>query len=88
MDSLDSLQIALPPDVSAFVKQQMTAGGYDSATDYVVELIDSARRQKVLDEMKQLVLEGLKSEARPMTRQDWEDMRREVRERLAAERGE
>lgn len=86
-NTADLLSIALPPDLSAFVKQQLASGDYGSASDYVVQLIDDVRLRQSREQIEQLVRTRLRGgKPVPMTPQDWVDIQAEVDRRIAAER--
>jgi antitoxin ParD1/3/4 len=79
--------IALPEQVREFVSQQAAAGGYGSPDEYVHQLVEAARKQKAEEELERLLLQGINSgDPEPVTPHEFEDIRREIRERLAAER--
>jgi antitoxin ParD1/3/4 len=76
------MTISLPEPLKQFVEQQVSAGGYASAEEYIGALVEAERARARLEE---LIVEGLESgPATEMTAQDWEDIRRKVRERYAA----
>jgi antitoxin ParD1/3/4 len=76
------MTISLPEPLKQFVEQQVSAGGYASAEEYIGALVEAELARARLEE---LIIEGLESgPATEMTAQDWEDIRRRVRERYAA----
>lgn len=78
------MNIALPTPLKKYVLDQVRAGAYSSASEYVRELIRGDQRAKAVAELDAAVLEGLRSgPASPMTAEDWEHIRAEVRKRAA-----
>jgi antitoxin ParD1/3/4 len=76
------MTISLPESLKQFVEQQVSAGKYASAEEYIGALVEAERARARLEE---LIVEGFESgPATEMTAQDWEDIRRKVRERHAA----
>ena len=79
------MTITLPDSLSAWVNEQVEKGDYESPSDYVRRLIRQEQRRRVREQIEQNLLEALDSgPATPMTRKDWEDIRREGRRRAAA----
>jgi antitoxin ParD1/3/4 len=81
------LTISLPPHVQEFVHAQVAAGGYRSASDYIEHLVETDQRGKAQQELEQYLLEGLDSGgAVNMDRAAWEQLRRDVHDRLKLRR--
>lgn len=76
------MNIALPETMKDFVQDQVRRGGYSSVSEYIRDLIRSDQRQKARDAIEAEVLKGLASgESTPMTPEDWESIRAELRKR-------
>jgi antitoxin ParD1/3/4 len=79
---MDTITVSLPPAMKQFVDQQVAAGAYDSASEYVRRLICEDQERKQREEIDRKLLEALDAGSpTPMTAQDWDEIRREVRER-------
>ena len=79
------MMISLPEPLTQFVEQQVFAGGYASAEEYIGALVEAERARARLEE---LIVEGLESgPATEMTTEDWEDIRREGLARIRANCG-
>lgn len=79
---MTTLNINLPDSLKEFVEQQAESGGYPSASDYVESLIREAQLCAVKQELDTKLLEGLDSgPATPMTRGDWDELKRRVWQR-------
>lgn len=81
---MTTLNISLPDTVGEFVQERVTGGGYDTASDYLRDLIHEDQRRKAQEKLDSLLREGLESgPSTPMTAQDWDEIRQEVRRRGA-----
>ena len=81
-----TLTISLPEPLRAFVEEQAAQGGHGSPDEFVQALIRAEQTRQAEARLEALLLEGLRSEVGPMTPDDWEAIRREGRQRLAAQR--
>jgi antitoxin ParD1/3/4 len=82
--NMETMNIALPESIKHFVQEQVTEGGYSSASEYVRELIREAQKRKVSERIDNLLLEGLDSgQAIPVTPEYWEEKKRRLTERLS-----
>jgi antitoxin ParD1/3/4 len=77
------MTIFLPDSLKEFVDQQVSSGAFPNAESYISALVEADLKQKVLERLEALILEGLDSPSTEMTPQDWEDIRRRVREHAA-----
>jgi len=78
----ETMNIALPESMKDFVLEQVSEGGYSTASEYVRELIRADQKRKAADRLESLLLEGLNSGMTPLTKKDWDAIRAEVRARL------
>lgn len=84
-----SVTISLPDEDRAFIEQEAARRGFGSVQEYMSALIrDDRKRQDARRRVDGLLVEGLDSgPATPMTREDWDDIRREVHRRDTDRRG-
>ena len=81
---MTTMNISLPEAMRKFVEKQISEEGYSTASEYIRALLRDEQKRKAKAKLEELILEGINSgESTPMTAQDWEDIRREVRERRA-----
>lgn len=81
---MTTLNVSLPDTLSEFVQERVTEGNYNTVDDYLRELIHEDQRRKAQEKLDSLLQEGLDSgPSTPMTAQDWDDIRHEVRRRGA-----
>ena len=84
---MTTMNVSLPDEMKAFVEEQVQRGGYSTASEYLRELIRDAQKQAAEERLEKLLLEGLDSgPATPMTKKNWEDLRRELERRRAERR--
>jgi len=81
---MNTMNIALSASMKAFVQSQVAKGDYSSASEYVRSLIRTDQRRRAEEALEAEIVKGLNSgESTPMTPNDWEEIRREVRKRRA-----
>jgi antitoxin ParD1/3/4 len=72
-----SMNISLSPELRDFVEQKCARDRYSSASEYVRQLIREDLKREAREKVDQLLLEGLASgPAKPMTKKDWETVRK------------
>lgn len=80
---MKSINISLPESMGTYVEEQIKNGDYDTASEYIKDLIRRDRAQKNHDKLEPLLLEGLNSgEATSMTESNWLEIRAAVRAKL------
>jgi|SRR6516165_51155 putative addiction module CopG family antidote len=85
---MENLSITLPVALKAFVEEQVAAGKYRNAGAYLAALVRADRKRKAEEKLLALIQEAEDSgPATPMTRKDWEDLKRRVWERHAQSKG-
>ena len=73
------LTVSLPSSLATYLQEQLAAGPYNTADDYIQALIQQDKARK--EHLEPLILEGLASgDATPMTATDWDDIRATVRQ--------
>ena len=85
-----TLNVSLPDALREFVETRVAEGRYSNADDYLRDLVREDQRRNAQDHLDALLQDGLASgPAAPMTAQDWQDIRAEVRKRgqLQAQKG-
>jgi antitoxin ParD1/3/4 len=82
-DTLTEVNISLPLSMKTFIDEVVAEGAYSTASEYVRELIEEAKRRKSQEEIEQRLLEALESgPATPMTKEDWEGIKQRGIERI------
>ena len=78
-----TLNISLPDVMKNFVEEEVSAGGYNTTSEYFRTLVREAQERKARTRLEALLLESMSdSAAAPMTETDWEVIRRDIRERV------
>jgi antitoxin ParD1/3/4 len=84
MAKRSTMNLSMPPALKAWVDEQVRAGGFGTASEYVRHLVREARLRQARSTIDAALLEGVRSGAsKPMADEDWDDVRREGRRRLA-----
>lgn len=80
---METMNIALPEAMKAFVQERVSEGGYSSASEYVRELIRADQKRRVEERIDALLLEGLDS-GQPIAVSEgyWDEKKRKLAERL------
>jgi antitoxin ParD1/3/4 len=81
---MDTINVAIPETLKAFVQHQMERRGYASVSEYVRELIRNDQERQAIASLEAEIVKGLESgPSTPMTPEDWQAIRHEVRRRSA-----
>jgi antitoxin ParD1/3/4 len=85
---MDTLTISLPTPLKEFVDAQVAAGASANVSEFIASLLREEQRRKARAQVDALLLEGIESESSEMTREDWDELKREVRDRQAKRSGQ
>lgn len=79
---METMNIALPPILKAFVQEQVDQGGYSSASEYIRRLIREDQERKARDRLEAKLLEALDSgDPVEVNAEFWEARRQELKDR-------
>ncbi len=79
---MTTMNISVPEEMKAFVEAQMAQEGYASASEYLRALIREAQKRRARQDLEARLREAMESgPATPMTRDDWDELERNVWER-------
>jgi len=82
---MQTMNISLPDQLKEFVDNQVESGSYSSVSEYVRDLIRIDEKRKAQEKLEALLMEGIQSsEPTEMTRQDWDDIRKEALKQFEA----
>ena len=82
---MQTMNISLPDSMKQFVEEQVSAGGYSSASEYVRELVRADQKRKARDALEELLLDALRSgEPEEATPEFWARLREEAEARARA----
>jgi antitoxin ParD1/3/4 len=82
--AMQTMNISLPEPLKEFVDEQIAAGRYSSASEYIRELIREDEKRKAEERLEALLLEGLQGKETAVTRDDWNAIRKEALATLKA----
>jgi antitoxin ParD1/3/4 len=86
---MQTMNISLPEPLKEFVDRQVGSGRYSSVSEYVRDLIRDDQKRKAQEALEAVLLEGIhSSEPTAMTRQDWEEIRREAWKQFQARKSQ
>lgn len=75
-----TISLELPEDLREFVEATVQRGNFANANEYIVALLDAARKKRT--DIEAALIEGLESgPAEEWTTQEWEDIKQRVIER-------
>jgi len=78
--SMSTLNISLPESMRAFIDEQVSTGGYSTASEYIRELV-RAEQKRTTNEWLDRFLMG-RFEKTEYTEAQWDKMRRAAQERI------
>jgi antitoxin ParD1/3/4 len=79
---MTTMNISVPDEMKAFVESQVAQEGYASASEYLRALIREAQKQQAKQALEAKFREAVESgPTTPMTRDDWDQLERNVLER-------
>ena len=85
MDSM--MNISLPSSLKNWVERHVARNGYDTADEYVIEMLRREQAQEARSRIDALLLKAIDSgESTPMTAKDWGRIRAAGRRRFMARR--
>lgn len=81
---MTSVNISLPTNQRQYVEEKVSKGGYSTVSEYFRELIRQDEQREAEARLESLLLQAMESgEPTPMTKEDWADVRKEVKRRAA-----
>jgi antitoxin ParD1/3/4 len=83
---MQTMNISLPETLKQYIEEQVSAGGYSSASEYVRELVRADQQRKARAQLEDELLEALKSEPLEVSPAMWEELRQTLRARAQARR--
>jgi antitoxin ParD1/3/4 len=81
---MQTMNISLPDPMKQFVEEQVSAGAYSSASEYVRELVRADQKRHAKEQLEQIMLKAINSgEAIDVTPEMLEEVRQRLRARSA-----
>ena len=66
-----SILVQLPDTAQSFIDEQVAAGRFASPSEFIVDLVEQARRKATIERVDQLLIEGLESGPPIEVDRDW-----------------
>jgi antitoxin ParD1/3/4 len=86
--AMQTMNISLPDPMKQYVEEQVTAGDYSSASEYMRELVRADQQRNARERLEQGLLESLlEGEAQEATPEFWSTLRAELGKRARPGRG-
>ena len=80
---MQTMNISLPEPLKDFVERQIAGGRYSSASEYLREQIREDEKRKAQLKLEGMLLDGMNSPAKEVTKKDWDNLKQQVTERLS-----
>jgi Arc/MetJ-type ribon-helix-helix transcriptional regulator len=81
-NDMTSMTVSLPTTQKDYVKEQATASGCSTPSEYIRRLIHADQKARELEGLERKILEGLDSPARQMTAANWKGLRAALKAKL------
>ena len=79
-----TMNISIPADMRDWIQEVVSAGGYQTASEYFRELVRRDQKERAKVDLEQLLLDGLESgKGVEISPEFWEDKRKELLSRFA-----
>jgi antitoxin ParD1/3/4 len=86
--NMTSMNISLPEPLKLFVDEQVSKGGYSTASECLRELIREAQRRADRQELEARLLAGLPSPTNEITDDNWSGLRDRIQSQNPVLRGQ
>jgi antitoxin ParD1/3/4 len=80
--STTSMNISLPESLKDFVKDRVEEEHYSNPSDYVRALIREDQKRRDEKKLEEMLLAGIRSGSRELTRKDWEKLKEDILARI------
>ena len=80
---MSTLNISLPEPMRNFIEDQVRAGGYSTASEYLRELVRKAQKETAKEKLEAMLVEGMDSGPPiEVTSEFWKNMHTKLDERI------
>jgi antitoxin ParD1/3/4 len=81
---MQTMNISLPDPMKQYVEEQVAAGAYSSASEYIRELVRADQKRQAKEHLEQVLLDSINSgDAIEATPEMFEEIRLRIRSRAA-----
>jgi len=79
---MQTMNISLPDPMKRYVEEQVAAGAYSSASEYIRELVRADQKRQAKEQLEHAILDAMNSgEAMEATPEWWASLQNEIKER-------
>ncbi len=78
------VNISLPDQMKKYIEERMSEGRYNTTSEYFRDLIHEDQKRQAGDRLEALLMSGLESPIREWTKEDADDIKNALQERLVA----
>ena len=83
-----SLNISLPESLRGWIDEQVRQGGYGTVSEYFRQLLREEQKRQAREQVDAKLLAAIDSgEPIPVTREYWDQFRKEAQQRIARRKG-
>jgi antitoxin ParD1/3/4 len=72
------VDIPLSEEIQNYILEQVAIGGYETAAEYFLALVQQDRKRRAQEQLEKMLLEGINSEGQEVTPEFWQRMRESV----------
>jgi antitoxin ParD1/3/4 len=79
---MTTINVSVSDTLREFIDAQVVEGKFASPDEFIRQLLEQLQKEKAREKVDLLLLEGLKSPVREMTRAEWDAIRQRLRHRV------
>lgn len=79
---MTTINVSVSDTLREFIDAQVVEGKFASPDEFIRQLLEQLQKDKAREKLEALLLEGLASPAKEMTRHDWDGIRQRLRDRV------
>lgn len=80
---METMNISLPPALKEYVDLQVNTGNFSTVSEYIRQLIRDDQKRKEREDIDRKLMEAIDGGTTPLTADDWQHLREEVRRRAS-----
>jgi len=77
------MNISLPPALKEYVDDQVNTGNFSTVSEYIRQLIREDQKRTEREDIDRKLIEAIDGGTTPLTAEDWQQVREEVRRRAS-----
>ena len=80
---METMNISLPPALKEYVDDQVNTGNFSTVSEYIRQLIREDQKRTEREDIDRKLIEAIDGGTTPLTAEDWQQVREEVRRRAS-----